>query len=678
MRPRLEIDNSLAKERKGKDMKKLLSLVLALTLLLSLVPAHAATYLGFFNQLGNEAGLDWLEDAHAKAPEEVSKYYNNGSRTYKPSPLLDEYPLKTAVVYRSAGWFGGQTAVRNNTSVTVFVDKAFADLDEAKAFLDSLGLIDLIDGVIGSIVVVTPADGKAFGDADAANYADLHAAMFNQRTTESLEVTYTHADSEYFGAYGKVYLIGIDGGATFINNYIAPGDKWVIGHFAGMLLVNGEMNEGVVPSNYVPAYLVNGTETALNAYKAVNDVDGEAADGSKTIYTNSAAPLRKVIALTADTADLKPIVEDAFLNLFMEAQRLKNVSSPDAVPTYDVAYLDILDAPPVQLYSLSPRNAIFNGVTLKGGLVVTAHHTDMFSDVQTSDGEYLEFWYDALPQDVLDNTAEPASVPLVLALHGTQDDPLMFMDEIGWLSVASEYKIAIISPFTEGMVTAIGPGNDDTSYTSMDGIMKIVLPRLVTYMLETYPALDPARVYVSGYSMGGGSTYRAVYGGTDMFAACAPQAGMHDGMLYVPGSSAIQPEEEDILALQLVGMPTMIMTSTGDLGFDRTEGRLTDNTLLTVDQFAKVNGLEVAEERDFEAYPYIGMPTDEFDLFLLNGEWRDFQWYRYNDAGVPIVGVNCIENLTHSLYPGHAQMAYEYMRHFSRDLDTGLTIYNPD
>ena len=659
-------------------MKKLLALVLALMLVMSLMPAHAATYLGFFNQMGDEPTLDWLEDAHAKGPEEVAKYYNNGSRTYKPSPLLDDYPQKTAVVYRSANWYGGQTAVRNNTAVLVFVDKAFEALDDAKAYLDSLGLIDLIDSVIGSIVLVTPADGKAFGEEDLANYLDLHAAMFNQRTTESGEVTYTHADSEYFGAYGKVYMIGIDGGATFINNCIATSDKWVVGLISGLLLVGGEMDEGTVISNYVPAYLVNGTETALNAYKAVNGADESAEEDGKEIFTNSTAPLRKVIAKADAAEDLKPIVEDAFLNLFLQAQRLKNVSAPDAVPAYELPYLDQLEPPMVQQYSLSPRNAIINGVTQKGGLVVTAHHSEQFSDVQTPDGEYLEFWYEALPEDVLDKTAEAHSVPLVLALHGTQDDPLMFMDEIGWLTVAATEKIAIISPFTEGMVTAMGPGNDDTSYTTMDGITKIVLPRLVSYMLDTYPALDPARVYVSGYSMGGGSTYRAVYGGRDMFAACAPQAGMHDGMLYTPDGGSLHPDAADVLALDLVGMPAMIMTSTGDLGFDRTVGRLTDNTLLTVDQFAKINGLDVAAERDFDAYPMIGMPTDNLEVFLLNGEWRDFRWTRVNADGVPVLAVNCIENLTHSLYPGHAQVAYEFMKHFSRDLDTGLSVYNPD
>ena len=99
--------------------------------------------------------------------------------------------------------------------------------------------------------------------------------------------------------------------------------------------------------------------------------------------------------------------------------------------------------------------------------------------------------------------------------------------------------------------------------------------------------------------------------------------------------------------------------------------------LSVIDQFAAVNGLSV-NPYDFEAYPIIGMAMDEFDLFLLNGEWRDFRWLRYNEAGVPVLGVNCIETLSHTLYPGHAQVAYEFMRHFSRDLDTGLSIYTPD
>ena len=66
-------------------------------------------------------------------------------------------------------------------------------------------------------------------------------------------------DYEYMGTTGKIYLIGIDGGATFINNYVAPGDPECIGQTGGVLLVGGEMDEGKEISMYTPAYIVNGT-----------------------------------------------------------------------------------------------------------------------------------------------------------------------------------------------------------------------------------------------------------------------------------------------------------------------------------------------------------------------------------------------------------------------------------
>ena len=55
--------------------------------------------------------------------------------------------------------------------------------------------------------------------------------------------------------------------------------------------------------------------------------------------------------------------------------------------------------------------------------------------------------------------------------------------------------------------------------------MSDVLPQMVRYMLETYPALDPSRVYVSGYSMGGSCTNRAVYGDASVFARAVNMSG---------------------------------------------------------------------------------------------------------------------------------------------------------
>ena len=63
-------------------------------------------------------------------------------------------------MYRSANLWGGR-ANRSNTNIIVFAAKSFPDKDAAFAYLKDLGLINIIDTAICSIVLVTPSDPKA-------------------------------------------------------------------------------------------------------------------------------------------------------------------------------------------------------------------------------------------------------------------------------------------------------------------------------------------------------------------------------------------------------------------------------------------------------------------------------------------------------------------------------------
>ena len=95
-----------------------------------------------------------------------------------------------------------------------------------------------------------------------------------------------------------------------------------------------------------------------------------------------------------------------------------------------------------------------------------------------------------------------------LTLHGGGDDPLQFLDEMGMMTLAGKERFAMIAPLHGAMFTV---GQD-------------VLPAVVTYFLNKYPALDPSRVYVTGYSMGGGAPLHAINGNARMFAAAVPHA----------------------------------------------------------------------------------------------------------------------------------------------------------
>ena len=76
---------------------------------------------------------------------------------------------------------------------------------------------------------------------------------------------------------------------------------------------------------------------------------------------------------------------------------------------------------------LCERTDISSGVTA-GGLTMIRRDEDRFSAYATETGEYIQTWFEYLPQDVLDNTAAPGSVPLILGIHGTNDDPRQYVE----------------------------------------------------------------------------------------------------------------------------------------------------------------------------------------------------------------------------------------------------------
>jgi hypothetical protein len=119
-------------------------------------------------------------------------------------------------------------------------------------------LIRVIDEAIGSVVLVTPSDPKAgFTASDQKYYYALQTAMLAQKASgKSGDVTNYYSDAEYFGGYGYTYVIGIDGGATFLNNYVA-GTFDYVSRIAGMLLINGKMEHIRNVAALVPVYRLN-------------------------------------------------------------------------------------------------------------------------------------------------------------------------------------------------------------------------------------------------------------------------------------------------------------------------------------------------------------------------------------------------------------------------------------
>jgi pimeloyl-ACP methyl ester carboxylesterase len=638
-------------------LKRQSSLTLALALMVSLSFTSGAFALNYSGSQGNQATFETLEETRVSSPVAVASLETNNGRAFKSHPVLDGYPKGTTYVYRSANLFGGRVAARLNTDMLVFAEKSFTNKDAALAYLKDLGLIKIIDEAIGSVVLVTPLDPKAgFTAGDQKYYYALQTAMLAQKASETAgKVTTFYSDAEYFGGYGYTYVIGIDGGATFLNNYVA-GTLDYVSRIAGMLLINGKMDHIRNVAALVPVYLVNASDSIIEKYKRANDVDAYMSAGSIETYFNQALPLKKVVVARDQTPDGAKYIKDAYYNLFIKAMRvpvtrqgLYTASTPYQGYNFD-------EAP----YSLCNRNAVINGVT-EDGIHLIRRTEERFSDLKTGNGEYLQTWFEYLPDEVLKGAAPAGTVPLILAMHGGGDDPRVFVDEIGLLDLAGAERFAMVAP--EHQYLGFARKGD----TTLEGILCDVLPRFVKYILKTYPALDPSRVYVTGYSMGGAATLRAINGNPSVFAAAVPMA-----------AAGYTGTAEQVAQFKKAQLPVMFTTSSFDLpgAFDQANGTISVGYQTQLNLFLGYNGMKTIDAFDFKAYPINGFKADRVEKVRLNNEYENYSWYLNNADGVPMVALNYTENLIHALYPEYARIAWEFAKHYSRNQKTGPIKYN--
>jgi poly(3-hydroxybutyrate) depolymerase len=593
----------------------------------------------------NQATFETLAQARINGPLAVARLEGNAGATFASHPVLDGYPANNTWIYRAPNLYGGRAAARLNTNILVFAEQSFASQDAALQYLKALGLIRLIDEAVGSVILVTPADGKAFGAGDQKYYYALQTALLAQKAGDGARNGTRYSDAEYFGGFGYTYVIGIDGGATYLNNHVA-GTLDYVSRIAGMLLVNGQMQDVRSVAGLVPVYLVNPPDNVLAKYKAANDTDAYARVGEVESFFSQQLPLKRVVVARQASPDLSAIIPDAYYNLFTHAMRVP-VSRPGLHSASTPYQGYSMDQAPL---SLAERNAVINSGT-RDGIKVFERKDERFRNLAAPNGEYLQTWFDYLPSEVIDGTAAKGSVPLVLALHGGGDDPRQFVEEIGLLPLAGAERFAIVAPEHQSSMPTLNAS----------------LPALVEYTLRRWPALDPTRVYVTGYSLGGASTLRAINGKPSLFAAAVPMA-----------AAPYTGTPEEVRQFDKVDLPVMFTTSEFDLAgaFDQANGRIAANYQTQINLFLGYNGMQQVSF-DFVRYPVNGFPAATMDRIRRNGEYDSYRWYLQNGAGVPMVGLSYTKGLMHALYPEYGKIAWEFFSHYARNPGTGAIEYRP-
>ncbi len=644
-------------------MKKLICLLASLCL--CLVSWTCMAQVQFSD---NASSFETFEEACTNGPLAMAAELGGN---YCSDPCLKEYPSGTTYIYRSAArWSATSAGYRKNTVLQVYTGSKFDSKDAAKAYLQSLGLIDIIEECKGSIILVTPI-GDSFDKPDARAYYLMQTATCNLGgTVASGDATLTCAEGAYYGGTTYRYVIGIDGGSTFINNYIAPTFDDVT-RIAGMILIGGEMARVHDVAGVVPVYLVNPSAMELSKYQQINGANRYGFIKDVESYVNQEFPLQKILVKTAETVDLAAEIKYGYYNLLIKSMRV-----PVVLPGLHTYSQDFTDhnwnsAP----YSLGERNAFFNYKTADGLVIEEFLNQETFKNYAIPEGTmglfgrpaqtgaYINSWYEVVPDEVKNGTAAEHSVPMWLMLHGGGDDPLQFLDEMGFMTLAGQERFAMIAPLHGAMFTV---GAD-------------VLPAVVEYFLQKYPCLDPSRVYVTGYSMGGGATLHAINGNAKVFAAACPNA------------AAIFNTDDEIVKTDDADLPILFTTSTFDFcGYGGVSGfgaapkpddpynpeHINTSYQNRINDYLTLNGMKKITY-DFEKYPMSGFRGDEYSEKLLNNEYMNRTWLLYNDKDVPMVGLNVTDYLPHGLYQEYGRICWDYAKHFSRNQETGEVVYNP-
>ena len=269
--------------------------------------------------------------------------------------------------------------------------------------------------------------------------------------------------------------------------------------------------------------------------------------------------------------------------------------------------------------------------------------------------------------------------PLLFVLHGSSM-PINWEECSGFLPIAAREELIVCIPQDHSLQNLL---------------------RLYDILTRDYP-VDPGRVYCTGYSQGSAQTNALLFARPELLAAAAPC-----GCLAGPFSMGMEPEERVQHAAQ-VRVPILTVCGQqeglylvpyyedapqrGMYGARRTNphGRETARNRLPVqapNAAYKVESLNLrlrscncpevtleevlacAESEDIVCRR-IGMPFSKTEVRRIYGcdHYIGTVTDRYGDDTLQIVSV---DNFPHWPAPSMAELVWEFLRHYSRDTQTG-------
>ncbi|HEL2383803.1 TPA: prolyl oligopeptidase family serine peptidase [Streptococcus suis] len=485
---------------------------------------------------------------------------------------------------------------------TFYIFSGKITLDEAKQQLTDLGLSEVVEQWASSVYVLPPANGENYSDEDATAFLDLVAKA---------PVT-------------NVKVIGLDEGATFVNNQIAPKYSYLM---AGVLSIGGEVEEGAALTEMVPAYISASSQDVVQLYTGGNKT-------KDNVYTDSKNPLQKVVV--SDKEDLSDIFQDAWNQILSKNYRMHNDTT--------------------EFYMANPKE-----VTSGYGLEPIINFEELEVDYHQNEemplnGEGSYTWYEYVPKDI--DKKDKQSVPLIVTQHGFGNDPRLQGDTSGWVELVAKEGLIVVSPEWQ---------DKENNFAKVDGLDEDGVLKLVEYLKEEYPQINPNQIYITGLSAGGSKAALWAAKHPDVFAASASvsspgidKAELHEvstnsfknlvPYLYIVG-------DHDFFQMIPVdgsskfGMPNVFFDDPNVSMFE------------FIQSYQRINGIAVSDKPDISLNQFYGLAFNKERWFEL-GTKKTFEGSLTNADGKEVIRLVAVENLAHWNYRPEAEYIWKFFKQY--------------
>ena len=513
--------------------------------------------------------------------------------------------------------YGGPTRAEgrsyNFTPVFFVYPDGKLDRSGAEALLQELDIQPLLDSEYGTVMVVNPSGDKYVAEADF----DVFVRLFNASRGP-----------------GNLKVVGFGQGATFVNQVIAPKAG---GQIADILTVGGKPGKSVDPAG-VPAYVAGkGAEKVAKPYQAA-------------IAAHAGDPLLKVVVNPAEVS-LKEVFADAWKQVLGRNYRYNNYNHTHYEGAQFGQYGSYELEPYLDCESLGIKRIIVEQPVGRG---------------QRGQDAPKQLWYEYWPEELLEN-APARSVPVMVLLHGNQNDPRTQAETSGFIQVAAEDRFFVVEMEWQGTPNYQAMGHD--------GVESVLYQ-----LFAKYPQLDPSRVYAEGLSAGSMTATALGIKKSHLFAA----VGGHSGGLLVnpvPGFPSFGPIwDEAVQKRGAVEMPYCSVFGTKDnvVPYIRPDNWRNNGYLNAWNAYEQMNGMEVVRELDFSIDPVFAQRLRDRETIVTNkGDGIVMETGQLYKGDVPLIRLLAVVDYGHWNFMPTARVMWDFFKHYRRDPETKKLIYIP-